>query len=151
MRAALLFTVWTAFCMVLAIAGFLVVFDLLGNTDGLRFEPLDQSTIYNIGFFGLCAVPAGAIAGLGWWLLHRNSYKPKWWAYGLFAIAVVIVNHYLIFGVLSHSFWESDYLAQLEELSLLLMLHGWLSVPVALIGTALFVVFYRKRLAPSGD
>lgn len=143
-RTAIYFGLWAALCMVAAILGFFLLIDLM-NSEAWKLGRLTRDTLQPAAFLSLFALPAGVIAALGWWLLHRKDRRPRWWAYGLLAVAVVIVSHYLIFGALALSSWSGDLLTELEALTMMLMFHVWLSLPVALIGTALFVRWNRRR------
>ncbi len=141
-RNAIYFGLWAIFCMALAIAGFFVAFGGLPHTiNGVR------ETVPIITDFAIFSPVAGVMAAVGWWLLHRTIAHPIWWGYALLAIGVVVVSHLLVFGSLGIGwFWPhlSDFAV---ILGLEFMMHGWLSVPVALVATALFVLWNHRRAA----
>ncbi len=138
-RAAIYFGLWATLCMALAIAGF---FSVIG-------EPWkkDDTSRNLIAFFAVFSPVAGVVAGLGWELLHRYRARPAWWAYALLAIGIIIVSHVLVFGGLNLGWWWPDLMGFTTMLGILFMMHGWLSVPVALIGTALFVLWAHRVAA----
>jgi len=63
---------------------------------------------------------------------------------------VVVVSHVLVFGSLNSTNWIDDFPGSVALLTILFLLHGWLSVPVALLGTAMFVLWQRRHEARSG-
>ncbi len=138
-RTAILFGLWAAICMALAIAGF---FSVIG-------EPWrkDDTSLNLIAFFGVFSPVAGIVAGARGALLHRYVPQPPWWTYGGLAIAVILVSHLLVFGGLNIGWWWPDLLGLATIVGLTFMFHAWLSLPVALIGTTLFVAWNRRRAA----
>ena len=142
-RTAVYFGVWAALCMLFEI--------LIWCTFIFPSVPsysLDFSLwLSDIRRFAPYCVPAGVVAGVGWWLLHRGGRRPSGLVYGLFALAIVLVNHVLIMGFLVElsSSPTDDIASKAGGLAMLFLLHGWLTVPVALIGTYLFVVWNRRR------
>jgi hypothetical protein len=141
-RTAVYFGLWTAFCMLMSTVAMFTIIDLWlsPTSDGLRQM---LSTVSNVAPF---CVPAGAVAGIGWWLLHLQGAQPGWRRYGLFAFAVVLVNHLLIFGFWLVLLFPAGFVAMARELAVAFVLHGWISVPVALVGTYLFVAWNKRRL-----
>ena len=139
MRTAIYFGLWATLCMALAITGF---FSVIG-------EPWkkDDTSRNLIAFFAMFSPVAGVVAGPGWALLHRYRPRPAWWGYALLAIGVVVVSHLLVFGGLNLGWWWPDLLGLATIVGLMFLFHGWLSVPVALAATALFVVWNRRRAA----
>lgn len=138
MREAIYFGLWAAACVIIAAAAF---FGLLAYTvDGALFSGVSK--------FVLIAMPTGAVAGLGWFALHRGGRRPNWLGYTLLAVGTVFVSHILIASVLLFPMGQAktssiDYVVNVV---LTILYHGWLTVPVALIGTALFV-WARRKLA----
>ena len=126
-RTAILFALWTIACMAVAIIGFFLIADLI---DGEKIVFSDESpSIRAIGFLLMFSPVAGIVAGLLWLLFHRRGHQPAWWGYVVLALLVVLISHTLVglVGALT-----------------MIVVHGWLSVPVALIGTALFVLGRRR-------
>lgn len=144
MRTACLFAIWTMACMVGAIVGFYFVADLADGVPGVFSR--DNPSWGAIGFLAMFAPVAGAVAGLSWALFHRAGRRPGWPLYGLMALLVVGVSHMLVFGAIA--IWGSENpLGDLVGAVIMFVIHGWLSVPVAFIGTALFVSWNRRREA----
>ena len=89
---------------------------------------------------------AGLVAGFLWLAFHHNGHRPGWLLYALLALLVVLISHMLVFGGIG--VWGSqDPLRDLVGVALMFVIHGWLSVPVAFIGTALFVIWNRRQAA----
>lgn len=140
-RTAVYFGLWTAFCMLMSTATMFTVIDLwLGPTFSGLHRTL--STVGNVAPF---CVPVGIVAGMGWWLLHRQGRQPDWPGYALFALAVVLVNHVLFFGFWMVLLFPAGFVAMAKELVVAFVLHGWLTVPVAFLGTYLFVRWNGRR------
>ncbi len=148
-RTALYYGLWAALCMALAIAGVFPLADL-GAEDAFRGSMFDgpNPAMRAVSFLLPFCIPAGIVAGLGWALFHRDGRVPGWVGYSLLALLVVVVSHVLIFGVASISTGEVSNVPELiYGLGFMLLLHGWLSFPLALLGTAAFVVWSRHALA----
>ncbi len=147
-RTALCFAVWAALCMALAIVGFFAIVHL-GSNDvfrGTMFEgphPALRAVTFLLPF----CIPTGIVAGLGWAVFHRQGHTPGWLGYGLLALGVVVLSHVLIFGMASIAAGETSAAELIEGLGFMLLLHGWLSVPMALLGTAAFVAWSRYACA----
>jgi hypothetical protein len=140
-RTAVYFGVWTALCMLVVIVA---LFSIVRPR--IHFMPHDSNqALLAVRYLGPYCVPAGAVAGIGWWLLHLQGAQPGWRRYGLFAFAVVLVNHLLIFGFWLVLLFPAGFVAMARELAVAFVLHGWISVPVALVGTYLFVAWNRRR------
>lgn len=147
-RTSILFGLWAAICMLVAIAGFFLIMDFAGSpASSWKLSNIGRGTVKPIVFLSLFALPAGVIASLGWMLFHRGGRQPRWWGYGSMAIAIVVVGNYVILGALALGFWGDTPREWLKVVSMELLFHGWLSVPMALIGTALFVLWQRRRVA----
>lgn len=136
-RTSIYFALWTMICMIVAITGFFFVGALadMFSVDGWK----------SVGFLSMFAPVAGLVAGLLWALFHREGYRPGWLLYALLALLVVGVGHMLVFGVI-FNVPNFDPVSDLIGAAYMFIVHGWLSVPVAFIGTALFVVWNRRRL-----
>ena len=147
-RSALYYGLWAALCMAVAVAAFLAIASL-GAEDAFRGSMFDgpnpalRATAFLLPF----CIPAGIVAGLGWALFHRQRRAPGWPGYCLLALLVVVVSHVLIFGTASITTGETDLAELLYGLTFLFILHGWFSVPMALLGTSVFVLWNRHRLA----
>jgi hypothetical protein len=143
-RTAILFAIWTIVCMAIAIVGFFAISDLIDGEKILFSD--DNPSIRAAGFLLMFSPVAGIVAGLLWMLFHRKEHRPSWWGYVLLALLVVLISHMLVFGVIMISGADglTDTLVGLVGALTMLLVHGWLSVPVAIIGTALFVLGRRK-------
>ena len=142
-RTAVYFGLWTALCMLIAIVTMITIINLLF---GSTLHTLRRA-LSNIPESWPFCVLAGIVAGVGWWLLHRRGSEPGWRGYALFALAVVLVNHVLIVSILQMMWNPDGYAFRPAELALEFVFHGWLTVPMALIGTFLFVRWNRRREA----
>lgn len=145
-KTAFLFGLWAASCMAFAIAGFFAIVDL-GADDAFRGSMFEgpNPTLRAVGFLLPFCVPAGIVAGLGWALFHRGGRASGWAGYAGLALLVVIASHILVFGTASITTGETDIAGLAYGLAFMLMLHGWISVPMALLGTALFVLWNRRQ------
>jgi hypothetical protein len=145
-RVAVLYGIWAALCMAVMLAGFFAVLPLASD-DALRGSMFDgpNATMRAVAFLLPFCIPAGIVAGLGWALFHLGGRKPSWLGYGLLALLVVVVSHFLVFGVASIVTGEMNFGALIDGLTFILVLHGWLSFPMALLGTAVFVAWNRAR------
>ena len=138
-RTVLYFGLWATLCMALAITALFVAFGGIPRTvDDVR------QTIPIITFFAVFSPVAGIVAGPGWLLLHRKVSRPTWWGYALLALGIVVVSHVLVFGGLNIGWWWPDLPDWAGMMAIIFVMHGWLSVPVALAGTALFVLWDRR-------
>lgn len=140
-RTAAYFGVWIALCMLVQIVVMFSVF--FPRVFFLPDRP--NQWLFAVRYFGPYGVPVGIVAGIGWWLLHRGGRRPGWLVYVLFALAVVLVNHVLIVGFLQMLSSPGDFDALWFTLALTLVMHGWLTVPAAVVGTYLFVAWNRRR------
>ena len=141
-RTALYFALWTMTCMVSAIVAFYVAADLADGSKNV-FSAENPSWAA-MGFMIMFAPVAGAVAGLLWAAFHRGGGRRRWITYALIALLVVGISHMLVFGTIG--VWGSDNpLRDLVGAAILFVIHGWLSVPVAFLGTALFVHWARRR------
>lgn len=131
--------------MAAAITAFYVLSDAL---DGNSLSMAESGSLRAIAFLSMFSPVAGIVAAAMWWLFHRNGRTPGWFGYALLSLLVVFVSHVLVFGsmVLVSS---DDLLRDLIGAAALFLIHGWLSVPVALLGTAVFVRWVRRRNAPA--
>jgi hypothetical protein len=143
-RTALYYGVWAALCMAIALIGFFAIAHL-GSGDIFRGSMFDgPNPAIRAGTFLLpFCIPAGIVAGLGWAMFHRDGRHPGWVGYSLLALVVVVVSHVLVFGVASVATGETNMAELVHGLWFLLLLHGWLSFPMALLGTAAFVAWSR--------
>lgn len=141
-RTAIYYGIWTVLCMVTTIVAFYVAADLI---DGEKnFLNSDNPSWSAIGFLAAFSPIAGIVAALIWAFFHRDGRHPRWWIYVLIALLVIAFSHMLVFGLIGA--WESqDLLRDLIGGAIMFMIHGWLSVPVAFLGTALFVLWKRRR------
>jgi hypothetical protein len=141
-RNAVFFGIWAALCMAAAIVGFFAIVGL-GSGDFFRGSMFDgpHPAMRAIAFLLPFCIPTGIVACLGWAIFHRGGHRPGWPGYGLLALAVVVLSHLLIFGVASVSTGETDLVELARGLGFMLLLHGWLTVPTALLGTATFVAW----------
>jgi hypothetical protein len=141
-RTAIYFGAWTMACMVTTIVAFYLAADLADGTKNV-FSP-GNPTWGAIGVLIMFAPVAGVVAGLVWAAFHRGNARRRWITYALIALLVVGISHMLVFGTIAT--WESeDVLRDLLGAMILFVIHGWLSVPVAFAGTALFVRWARRR------
>jgi hypothetical protein len=141
-RTALYYGIWAALCMAIALIGFFGIVHL-GSSDAFRgtmFEGPDPAIRAALFLLPFC-IPAGIVAGLGWALFHRAGREPGWPGYSLLALVVVVVSHVLVFGVASITTGETNAAELIHGLWFLLLMHGWLSFPMALLGTAAFVAW----------
>jgi hypothetical protein len=147
-RAAFYYGIWAALCMAIAVVGFFAIVHL-GSGDVFRGSMFDgPNPAIRAGMFLLpFCIPAGIVAGLGWAMFHRGGREPGWPGYSLLALLVVVVSHVLVFGVASITTGETNVAELVHGLWFLLLLHGWLSFPMALLGTAAFVAWSRYALA----
>ena len=142
-RTAILFGIWAALCMAATIAGFFIVSDAW---DGGGLALVDKDSLRAIAFLSMFSPVAGIVAGLMWALFHRKGYAPGWLAYALLALLVVLVSNMLVFGGM-FAIGSDDPLRDFVGAAFGFVIHGWLSVPVAFLGTALFVLWTRRRKA----
>ena len=147
-RTALYYGIWAGFCMAVALIGFFAIVHL-GSSDAFRGSMFDgpDPAIRAATFLLPFCIPAGIVAGLGWAMFHRAGRRLDWRGYSLLALLVVVVSHMLIFGVASITTGETSGAELVHGLWFLLLLHGWLSFPMALLGTAAFVAWSRYALA----
>ena len=141
-RTALSYGVWAALCMAAALIGFFAIVNL-GSGDAFRGSMFDgpDPAIRAATFLLPFCIPAGIVAGLGWAVFHRAGRRPGWLGYSLLALLVVVVSHVLVFGVASITTGETGVAELVHGLWFLLLLHGWLTFPMALLGTAAFVAW----------
>ena len=125
-----------------AIVTFYIAADFAGGEKDVFSK--DNPSWGAIGCLAMFAPVAGVVAGLLWALFHRNGRKPGWLLYGVLALLVVLVSHMLVFGGIG-AWGSSDLLRDLLGAAVMFILHGWLSVPVAFAGTALFVLWNKRR------
>jgi hypothetical protein len=147
-RTAVFYGLWAALCMAIAILAFFAIADL-GADDAFKGSMFDgpAPTMSAIAFLLPFCIPAGIVAGLGWTAFHHQGRAPGLLGYGLLALLVVVVSHLLIFGTASVTTGETNVGELLYGLGFMLLLHGWLSIPMALLGTAAFVLWERHALA----
>lgn len=130
MRTALLYGLWAAVCY--AVTDLTVVV-LMG--DELR-------NLHDLGRVALIGAAVFALAGLGWALWHHRGRRPGVFGYGLLALAVTLSAHFAFVALLL-----SDGPGGLDKFlpwSVIgLALHGWFTVPVALLATWAFVRWQR--------
>jgi hypothetical protein len=146
-RAAFHYGLWTAFCMAIAILGFFAIADLSAD-HAFRGTMFDGPApfISAIAFLLPFCIPAGIVACLGWAIFHRDGRDPGWLGYGLLALVVVVASHVLIFGTASIATGETNVSQLMSGMAFMFLLHGWLSVPSALLGTAAFVLWERHEI-----
>ncbi len=84
------------------------------------------------------AISTGFVALLGWMLLHRRGRQPGRWSYAALAVGIVVTIHLVLVVAMTGStdFFISALLG--------LLAHGWLTVPIALGATGLFVWWLRR-------
>ena len=147
-RTALYYGLWAALCMAIALVGFFAIVNL-GSGDAFRGSMFDgpNPAMRAATFLLPFCIPTGIVAGLGWAMFHRGAGKPGWVGYSLLALLVVVVSHVLIFGVASITTGETNIAELIYGLGFMLLLHGWLTFPMALLGTAAFVAWSRYALA----
>ena len=146
-RTALFYGLWAALCMAIALVGFFAIVHL-GSGDAFRGSMFDgpNPTMRALTFLLPFCIPTGIVAGLGWAMFHRGHRKPGWLGYSLLALLVVVVSHVLIFGVASITTGKTNIAELIHGLGFMLLLHGWLTFPMALLGTAAFVAWSRYAL-----
>ena len=93
-----------------------------------------------------CIPPASWPASAGRCSI-ASGRAPGWLGYGLLALLVVVVSHVLIFGAASIAHGRDRLSRCCHGLGFMLLLHGWLSIPMALLGTAAFVLWIATSLA----
>jgi hypothetical protein len=147
-RLALYYGLWAALCMAVTLVGFFAIVHL-GSDEVFRGSMFDglNPTMRAVTFLLPFCIPTGIVAGLGWAAFHREDRRPGWAAYSLLALVVVVVSHVLIFSVASITTGETNIAELLHGMGFMLLLHGWLSFPMALLGTAAFVAWSRYALA----
>jgi hypothetical protein len=147
-RLALYYGLWAALCMAVALVGFFAIVHL-GSDEAFRGSMFDgpNPTMRAVTFLLPFCIPTGIVAGLGWAAFHRDERRPGWVSYSLLALVVVVVSHVLIFGVASITTGETNIAELANGLGFMLLLHGWLTFPMALLGTAAFVAWGRYTLA----
>lgn len=138
-RTAIYFGLWAASCLLLT---FVAVFGLLFlETSSFSFE--------SAGIMALLVTTTGVIAGLGWALLHRKGRRAGWLGHVALAIGVVVVTHLVVASVVmipgSSEQTDLGVAGLLAGLVLTIAIHGWITIPVALLGTGLFVLWIRRR------
>jgi len=138
-RTAIYFGLWAASCLLLT---FVAVFGLLFlETYSLSFE--------SAGFTAVLVATTGVIAALGWALLHRKGRRAGWLGYFALAVGVVVVTHLVVASVVmipgSSEQTDLGVAGLLAGLVLTIAIHGWITIPVALLGTGLFVLWNRRR------
>lgn len=144
-RTAVLYGLWAALCMAIAILAFFAIVDL-GSSDAFRGSMFEgpAPTLRAIAFLLPFCIPAGIVAGIGWAAFHRGGREPGWLGYSLLALLVVVASHVLIVSTASITTGETNAGELLHGLGFMLLLHGWLSLPMALLGTGLFVLWSRS-------
>ena len=147
-RIAVLYGLWAAFCMAIAMLVFFAIADL-GAADAFKGSMFDgpSPAIRAIAFLLPFCIPTGIVAGIGWATFHRNDREPGWPGYSLLALLVVVASHVLIFSTASITTGETNMGELLYGLGFMLLLHGWLSIPMALLGTAAFVLWEQRAFA----
>lgn len=133
--------------MTVAIAGFFVVADLSDGDPSLFSK--DNPSWSAVGFLMQFSPVAGIVAGLLWAAFHRGGRRPAWWGYALLALLVVLISHFVVFGT-AMLLDSTNIVRDLMAASFFFVFHGWLSVPVAFVGTALFVWWNRRRQSRAG-
>jgi hypothetical protein len=136
---AALYGLWAALCVAMAL--FIVVAPEPFSSGGPTWD--DVTSLLGI------VVPTGVVAALGWLLFHRNGRQPTRWAYARLGAAVVVVTHFVLFGLdpIATGGPLRDLPSVIAALTMLLLFHAWFTIPVALAGTALFVFWNRRRAA----
>ena len=147
-RTALYFGLWAALCMAVAIVTFFIIADM-GSGETFRDTMFDgpAPSVRPILFLLPFCVPAAIVAGLGWAILHRKGHRPGWLGYGLLAVLVVVLSHIVVFGTIALTADAGDRLQALSGIGFIFMVHGWVSVPMALLGTFVFVLWTRRHRA----
>jgi hypothetical protein len=141
-RTAIFFGFWAALCVLVAL---MVVIKVI-NLEPTEIPYTWSQTLSMAEEASPFCVPAGIAAGIGWWLLHRQDRQLGWRCYGLFAVGVVLVDHVLLIGpfvMLS----PGTFVDKTKDLVATFVFHGWLTLPMALVGTYIFVAWNRRRLA----
>ena len=145
-RVATYFGLWTALCMLMAIVVFFATYWLMDirPVRDIMTDNFQQDLRYVADLAPYC-LPAGLLAGFGWWLFHRKGRQPGWLGYGLFAIAVLLAIYVLMLG------WpllkSSPFSIQSFVFALFFgfKITSWVTVPMALAGTYLFVYWIKRR------
>jgi hypothetical protein len=142
-RTSIYFGVWATLCMAIAIAGFFLGAEVWDS--GLSGATIGTS-LHAIYFLASFSPVAGVVAGFGWWFFHRRGRQPGRVGYIFIALATLIASHIVVFGALliSADITIPDFFI---ALTVLFLMHGWLSIPVALAGTLAFVRWNRRRSA----
>jgi hypothetical protein len=141
-RTAIYFGAWTMACMVTAIVAFYIAADLVDGAKNVFST--DNPSWGAMGFLVMFSPVAGVVAGLVWAAFHRGNARRRWITYALIALLVVGISHMLVFGTMG-VLGSDNLLRDLLGAMILFVIHGWLSVPVAFAGTALFVHWARRR------
>jgi hypothetical protein len=146
-RTAIYFGLWTIACMIVTIGGFFLIGDLADPYDSLKqVFSRDNPSWPAAGFLMMFSPVAGVVATLLWMFFHRGGRQPGWLIYGLIALLVIFISHMVVFGGM-FSIGSERPLETFVGTIVIFAVHGWLSVPIAILGTALFVLWNRRRTA----
>ncbi len=113
----------------------------------------DKAVLANVVIFTMVlSVPTFLTATAGWAWLHRRRRRPTPLGYILMAFLIVVGTHFLVAvpAVFEHFSNPALVLGGLASWATLLVMHGWATVPVALLATALFV-WIKRRLSPDAE
>lgn len=138
-RTAIYFGLWAATCLLLTTA---VVYALF-------FVQTTFLSLEGVGVTALIALTTGLIAAVGWALLHRKGRRAGWLGHIALAIGVVLLTHLVVASVvlIPDGIREpnSSLAGAVAGLFFTIVLHGWITIPAALLGTGLFVLWNRRR------
>lgn len=144
-RTAIYFGLWAASCLLLVTAALFGLLFIEGTS--LSFE--------GVGIAMLIALTTGVIASLGWALLHRKGRRAGWLGHIALAVGVVVLTHLVVASVvlIPDGIKEPDFgvAGAVAGLLLTIAIHGWITIPAALLGTGLFVLWNRRRSPPDAQ
>jgi len=125
---------WAGLC---AVASFAIIgalwMGILHSTRNTTFRDLIEFLPY--------AVSTAIVAALGWMIIHLRSRRPSLGAFIALAISIVIVVHLVLVSQASvHAPPGPFFMPAL----ILFLFHFWLTVPIAIGATGLFVWCLRR-------
>ena len=143
MRIAIGYGAWSA-ALAFATVAVAIALDVLGNHSvDILGNPLFSLNAFLFLFF-VTAFPTFGVAILSWIVLHRRERHPGWIDYGFLAMGVVIATQLLIALLVAIWFQMATPLEFVRLNAWFLIVHGWYTMPIALVGTALFVWWLKR-------
>jgi hypothetical protein len=133
---SVLFAIWAVVWMALAFMTFAVVtgFGRIGASS------LGVIPVWVMTFAG----PTFVVAAGTWAVIHRKGCRPRLRTYAVVALLVVLMIHLLTLAVMRLPAHESGGLVSwLVIAGTSLMFHIWVTLPIALLATGLFVWMER--------